>query len=94
MSKPPVLISFSEMNVKQARLQLTAQLHDKETLLGKIGTSQITRNALIKQTELLRKELLELSQYDEEDKVPEEIESRYLKIQKVKTKQTNTRPFK
>lgn len=84
MSKPPAdlhgsskkLISFSGMNVSQVKLELTAQLHDKETLLGKIGTSQIARNALIKQTEVLRKELLNLNQYQDDADLPAEIKSK------------------
>lgn len=57
MLKPTALNSLPKKIVKQAGLELTTQLRDKEVLLGKIGTSQITRNAIIKK-ESLRKELL------------------------------------
>lgn len=69
-------ISFSGKNVNQVKLELTAQLNDKEKLLGKEGTSQITRNALLKQTEVIKKELIQLNKYEQEEELPEEIRSK------------------
>lgn len=69
-------ISFSGMNVNQVKLELTAQLNDKEKLIGKIGTSQITRNALLKQTEVIRKELKDLNEYEQGEELPDDIRSK------------------
>ncbi|CEP15628.1 hypothetical protein [Parasitella parasitica] len=64
------------MNVNQVKLELAAQLEDKEKLLGKTGTSQISRNALIKQADVIRKELLVLNQYEQQDELPDDIRSK------------------
>lgn len=86
-------ISFVGMNVNQVKTELTAQLNDKEKVLGKIGTSQISRNALIKQTDTIRKELLDLNRYSQDEELPIQIRSKledlanefqYLKSAKVK----------
>ena len=76
MAKQKRPISFSGMNVRQVKSELTAQLNDKEKLLGKSGTSQISRNALIKQTDVIKKEILDLNQYEQEDELPDEIRSK------------------
>jgi hypothetical protein len=85
-------ISFDGMNVNQVKTELSAQLNDKEKMLGKIGTSQISRNALIKQTDIIRRELLDLNRYQQEDQLPIEVrtkledlanEFQYLKSSKV-----------
>lgn len=85
-------ISFSGMNVKQVKSQLAAQLDDKEKILERIGTSQISRNALIKQSDDIRKEISRLNKYDQNEELPLEIQSKleglanefqYLKSSKV-----------
>ncbi|KAL9559682.1 hypothetical protein MBANPS3_000305 [Mucor bainieri] len=72
-SKPKRPISFSGMNVNQVKSELTAQLNDKEKMLGRVGTSQISRNALIKQTDVIRKELLDLNRFQQEDELPDDL---------------------
>lgn len=69
-------ISFSGMNVDQVKSQLTSQLEEKEKLLSKVGTSQISRNALIKQSDVIRKELARLNHYSQEEELPDEIRSK------------------
>ncbi|CAO0791041.1 unnamed protein product [Mucor circinelloides] len=61
------------MNVNQVKSELTAQLNDKEKILGRAGTSQISRNALIKQTDVIRKELLDLNRFEQEDELPDDL---------------------
>jgi hypothetical protein len=91
-------ISFSGMNVNQVKSQLAAQLDDKERILERIGTSQISRNALIKQTDVIRKEILHLNRFDQDKELPTEIQSKleglanefqYLKSSKVSKKKKN-----
>ncbi|CAO3648442.1 unnamed protein product [Mucor fragilis] len=72
-SKQKRPISFSGMNVNQVKSELTAQLNDKEKILGRAGTSQISRNALIKQTDVIRKELLDLNRFEQEDELPDDL---------------------
>ncbi|KAL7321735.1 hypothetical protein PS15m_001473 [Mucor circinelloides] len=73
MSRQKRPISFSGMNVHQVKSELTAQLNDKEKILGRAGTSQISRNALIKQTDVIRKELLDLNRFEQEDELPDDL---------------------
>lgn len=88
-------ISFSGMNANQVKSQLAAQLDDKEKILERIGTSQISRNALIKQSDDIRKEILQLNKFDQDEELPLEIQSKleglanefqYLKSSKVSFK--------
>lgn len=85
-------ISFSGMNADQVRAQLTSQLEEKEKLLSQAGASQISRNALSKQRDVIKKELARLNQYSQEEELPNEIlskledlanEFQYLKSSKV-----------
>jgi hypothetical protein len=87
-------ISFVGMNVNQVKTELTTQLNNKENMLSKVGTSQISRNALIKQTDTIRKELLDLNRYPQEDQLPDQVRSKledlanefqYLKVKKKKS---------
>ncbi|KAF1800007.1 hypothetical protein FB192DRAFT_1286028 [Mucor lusitanicus] len=98
MSKQKRPISFSGMNVHQVKSELTAQLNDKEKMLGRGGTSQISRNALIKQTDVIRKELLDLNRFEQEDELPDDLrlkleglanEVQFLKSSKQRTKVAN-----
>ncbi|KAK4511169.1 uncharacterized protein ATC70_012382 [Mucor velutinosus] len=73
MSKQKRPISFFGMNVNQVKSELTAQLNDKEKMLSRVGTSQISRNALIKQTDVIRKELLDLNRFKQEDELPDDL---------------------
>lgn len=92
LSKNTRPISFSGMNVSQVKSKLKAQLEDKEKLLEKVGKSQISRNALIKQADVIRKEIQFLEQYNEREELPTPIRSKlenlanefqYLKSSKV-----------
>lgn len=85
-------ISFSGMNVVQVKTQLNSQLEEKEKLIAKAGTSQISRNALIKQSDVIKKELVRLNNYSQEEELPDEVRSKledlanefqYLKTSKV-----------
>lgn len=69
-------ISFSGMNADQVRAQLTSQLEEKEKLLSQAGASQISRNALSKQRDVIKKELARLNQYSQEEELPNEILSK------------------
>ncbi|KAI9486371.1 MAG: hypothetical protein EXX96DRAFT_516368 [Benjaminiella poitrasii] len=69
-------ISFSGLTVNQVKLELTDQLNEKEKVLKKTGTNPLSRNALIQQTEVIKKELLDLNQYDQEQELPLEIRSK------------------
>lgn len=59
--------------MNQVKSELAAQLNDKEKMLGRVGTSQISRNALIKQTDVIRKELLDLNRFEQEDELPDDL---------------------
>jgi hypothetical protein len=76
LSKQKRPIIFSGMNVNQVKLKLAAQLDDKEKLLEKAGTSQISRNAFLKQRDVIRKEIQQLNRYSQDDELPTEIRSR------------------
>lgn len=89
MSTPPSLslsetvgkhkrpISFSGMNVNQVKQHLAIQVAEKERLLEKFSSSQIARNALIKQADAIHREILHLNQqYNPQDKLPIEIQSK------------------
>ncbi|KAI9257818.1 hypothetical protein EDC94DRAFT_522094 [Helicostylum pulchrum] len=69
-------ISFSGMSANQVKAQLITQLAEKEKLLEKFGKSQISRNALIKQSDVINNEIQHLNQYNQEEELPIEIQSK------------------
>ncbi|CEI85619.1 hypothetical protein RMCBS344292_00078 [Rhizopus microsporus] len=73
VSKSSRPISFVGMNVNQVKSELAAQLSNQEQLLAKLGTSQISRNAFLKQSDMIRKELQDLNKYNQQDELPTEI---------------------
>ncbi|CEG63231.1 hypothetical protein RMATCC62417_00408 [Rhizopus microsporus] len=73
VSKSNRPISFVGMNVNQVKSELAAQLSNQEQLLAKLGTSQISRNAFLKQSDMIRKELQDLNKYNQQDELPTEI---------------------
>ncbi|KAG1141903.1 hypothetical protein G6F37_007959 [Rhizopus arrhizus] len=72
VSKSSRPISFVGMNIHQIKSELNAQLDNQEQLLEK-SASPMSRNAIMKQTGVLRKELKGLNKYDQQDEVPEEL---------------------
>ncbi|KAI8877170.1 hypothetical protein K501DRAFT_230742 [Backusella circina FSU 941] len=69
-------ISFQNMKVNQVKAELAAQLHDKDEVINKAGTSQISRNALIKQSDLIRRELNELQHFNQEEELPIDLQNK------------------
>ncbi|RCI03389.1 hypothetical protein CU098_000520, partial [Rhizopus stolonifer] len=69
-------ISFAGMTANQVKLELTAQLNNKEKVLEKANASPISKNALTKQTDRIRKEILSLDQYKHGDPLPTDIRSK------------------
>ncbi|KAG1133783.1 hypothetical protein G6F42_001119 [Rhizopus arrhizus] len=72
VSKSSRPISFVGMNIHQIKSELNAQLDNQEELLEK-SASPISRNAIMKQTGVLRKELKGLNKYNQQDEIPEEL---------------------
>jgi hypothetical protein len=69
-------ISFQNMKVNQVKAELAAQLQDKDELINKSGTSQISRNALIKQSDLIRRELDDLQHFNQEEELPFDLQTK------------------
>lgn len=66
-------VSFAGKSIQQVKLELTAQLNEKEKALEKTGMSPISRNALIKQTEAIKTEINALDGYQKEDELPTDV---------------------
>ncbi|KAI8365667.1 hypothetical protein EDC96DRAFT_509460 [Choanephora cucurbitarum] len=66
-------VSFAGKSIQQVKLELTAQLNEKEKALEKTGMSPISRNALIKQTEAIKAEINALDGYQKEDELPTDV---------------------
>ncbi|KAI8979859.1 hypothetical protein BDF20DRAFT_872100 [Mycotypha africana] len=64
---------LSGTRVYQLQSSLSAKLHEKNQALEQLQLSPITRKALVQQSELIKKELNNLNQYDKELEVSEEL---------------------
>ncbi|KAG1456088.1 hypothetical protein G6F46_007849 [Rhizopus delemar] len=95
VSKSSRPISFVGMNIHQIKSELNAQLDNQEQLLEK-SASPISRNAIIKQTGVLRKELKGLNKYNQQDEIPEELrlklETLANEFQQIKTTKALSNP--
>ncbi|KAM3589008.1 hypothetical protein VKS41_001434 [Umbelopsis sp. WA50703] len=66
---PEHTISFSDLNVKTIKEELTKQLESKERLFGELGGGGISRNVLQRQIKQIKERLEDIEQMDEREEI-------------------------
>ncbi|KAG0837047.1 hypothetical protein G6F16_005756 [Rhizopus arrhizus] len=97
-NKPNGPVSFVGMNVNQVKLELAAQLSSQEQFVASLGaTSQISKNAILKQLDVIKRELQDMDEYNQNDELPTDLRVRLEavanELQHIKaTKSSDTTP--